>query len=172
MKKQLWSLVRLALPAVGFALTSSGAYVVSLENQHDYPLMVVPAYVMIVMGFFAMVSGVFWSICHSIKSKVYQRGRLRRQVQVFTIMRPSSFPPSYEESQSSQDTDTAAPHCSSHLLLQSEAVLDVDGEIIGLAPPLYSQVSSEAPDCTWSWEPPPRYSQVERHHPRDSSPAP
>lgn len=88
------------------------------------------------------------------------------------MCRPSSFPPSYEESQSSQDTDTAAPHCSSHLLLQSEAVLDVDGEIIGLAPPLYSQVSSEAPDCTWSWEPPPRYSQVERHHPRDSSPAP
>lgn len=90
MKKQLWSLVRLALPAVGFALTSSGAYVVSLENQHDYPLMVVPAYVMIVMGFFTMVSGVFWSICHSIKSKVYQRGRLRRQVQVFTIMRSES----------------------------------------------------------------------------------
>lgn len=46
----------------------------------------------------------------------------------------------------------------------SEFVVVVDGVdvVISLAPPLYSQDGSEAPDCTWSWERPPRYSQVER----------
>ena len=32
--------------------------------------------------------------------------------------------------------------------------------VINMAPPLYSQDSSEVPDCTWSWEQPPSYSQV------------
>lgn len=45
----------------------------------------------------------------------------------------------------------------------AEFVVVVDGVdvVMSLAPPLYSQDSSEAPDCTWSWEQPPRYSQVE-----------
>lgn len=34
--------------------------------------------------------------------------------------------------------------------------------VMSLAPPLYSQDSSEVPDCTWSWEQPPPYSQVEQ----------
>lgn len=40
-------------------------------------------------------------------------------------------------------------------------VVDEVDVVMSLAPPLYSQDSSEAPDCTWSWEQPPRYSQVE-----------
>ncbi|CAB1416978.1 unnamed protein product [Pleuronectes platessa] len=57
--------------------------------------------------------------------------------------RPSYFPPSYEDSQAAQ------------------ASWEVDVEM-GIAPPLYSQDSSQAPDCTWSWEQPPPYSQVEQ----------
>lgn len=69
-----------------------------------------------------------------------------------SLCRPSCFPPSYEESQGSQVYPNAA-----------EFVVVVDGVdvVMSLAPPLYSQDSSEAPDCTWSWEQPPRYSQVE-----------
>lgn len=45
----------------------------------------------------------------------------------------------------------------------AEFVVVVDGVdvVITLAPPLYSQDSSQGPDCTWSWETPPPYSQVE-----------
>lgn len=70
------------------------------------------------------------------------------------LYRLSSFPPSYEESQGSRVCPDTAP----------EFVVVVDGVdvVMTLAPPLYSQDSSEAPDCTWSWEQPPRYSQVER----------
>lgn len=45
----------------------------------------------------------------------------------------------------------------------AEFVVVVDGVdvVMTLAPPLYSQDSSQGPDCTWSWEPPPPYSQEE-----------
>lgn len=33
--------------------------------------------------------------------------------------------------------------------------------VVTLAPPLYSQDGLQAPDCRWSWELPPPYSQVE-----------
>lgn len=45
----------------------------------------------------------------------------------------------------------------------SESVVVVDGDggnvVMNLAPPLYHWDSSEAADCTWSWEQPPPYSQ-------------
>ncbi|XP_070690472.1 transmembrane protein 252-like [Pempheris klunzingeri] len=153
-KKQLWSLARMVLPGVGFALTCCGAYLVSMLTEYGHNWMVIPAYIMIVCGFLAILVGLFWTICNSMKSKMYHRGGHERHIQVHTIERPSSFPPSYEESQSSQVCPDAAP----------EFVVVVDGVdvVISLAPPLYSQDGSSAPDCTWSWEQPPRYSQVER----------
>uniref|UniRef100_A0A3Q2CUT5 Uncharacterized protein n=1 Tax=Cyprinodon variegatus TaxID=28743 RepID=A0A3Q2CUT5_CYPVA len=41
-----------------------------------------------------------------------------------------------------------------------EVVVSVEGAYMvwGLAPPLYTENSSESPDCRWSWEHPPRYS--------------
>lgn len=67
--------------------------------------------------------------------------------------RPSSFPPSYEESQGSQPPDTPPDFV---------VMVDCVDVMMTPAPPLYSQDSSGAPDCTLSWEQPPRYSQVER----------
>ncbi|TMS03948.1 Transmembrane protein 252 [Larimichthys crocea] len=152
MKKQLWSVARMFLPGVGFALACSGAYLVAVQTEHQFNWWVLPAYLMIVVGFLAVLIGFFWTICHSMKSKIYQRGGRDQHIQVYTIERPSCFPPSYEESQGSQVYPNAA-----------EFVVVVDGVdvVMSLAPPLYSQDSSEAPDCTWSWEQPPRYSQVE-----------
>ncbi|KAK7934285.1 hypothetical protein WMY93_005181 [Mugilogobius chulae] len=110
-----------------------------LRIHHDRP------------GFVCMISGVFWSVCHSMKSKMYMRGAARPQIHIFTIDRPSSFPPSYEESQRSQPSVPPQPSPPTGLL----------SEVLIMAPPLYSSDSSEAPDCSWSWEHPPRYSQVE-----------
>ncbi|XP_077943501.1 transmembrane protein 252-like [Gasterosteus aculeatus] len=154
-RKQLWSLARMVVPGAGFAITCIGAYVVSLQTDHRYTLRVVSAYGTVVFGILLVLTGVFWNICHSMKSKMYQSGGREQHLQIYTVDR-SSFPPSYEESQASQPSPDAAP--------EFEVAVVVDGAhvALGLAPPLYSQDASEAPDCTWSWEQPPRYCQVER----------
>uniref|UniRef100_A0A8D2ZJ81 Transmembrane protein 252 n=1 Tax=Scophthalmus maximus TaxID=52904 RepID=A0A8D2ZJ81_SCOMX len=148
----LWSLARIALPGVGFASACVGAYLVSLETEYTWRIVL--AYIMIVVGLLLILIGVFWTICNSMKSKMYQRGGGEQHIHVYTVERPSSFPPSYEDSQGSRFSSDAAP----------EIVVVVDGVdvVMSPAPPLYSRDSSEAPDCTWSWEQPPRYSQVER----------
>ncbi|XP_034396777.1 transmembrane protein 252-like [Cyclopterus lumpus] len=154
-RKQLWSLARMVLPGVGFALTCIGAYLVSLSCEEGmYTLRVISAYIMLVFGILVVLFGVFWTICHSMKSKMYQRGGHERHLRAYTIDRPSSFPPSYEESQGSQQSPDTNP--------EFEVVVDGVDVAVGLAPPLYSQDSSDTPDCTWSCEQPPRYSQVER----------
>lgn len=86
-KKQLWSLARMVLPAVGFVLTCTGAYLVSLQNEYESTWRIILVHIMIAFGFLAMLIGVFWSICHSIKSKIYQRGGREEHIQVFTIER-------------------------------------------------------------------------------------
>ncbi|XP_068559988.1 transmembrane protein 252-like [Cebidichthys violaceus] len=153
-RRQLWSLARMALPGTGFAFICMGAYLLSLQTEHRYTLRVISTHVMVVFGILVMLIGAFWTICRSMKSKVYQRGGQEQHLQVYTIDRPSAFPPSYEESQSSQQSPDTAP--------EFEVVVDGVDVTMRLAPPLYSQDSSDAPDCRWSWEQPPRYSQVER----------
>ncbi|XP_029915165.1 transmembrane protein 252-like [Myripristis murdjan] len=151
-KKQLCSLARVVLPGMGFALICVGAYLVSLQANYHFTLRVIFAYVIIACGFLAMLTGVFWAICHSIKSKVYQRGEHSRHIHVYTIDRPSSYPPSYEESQGIQACpDTAT---------DSVVVIDSVDTTMSLAPPLYCRDSSESPDCTWSWEQPPPYTET------------
>ncbi|KAM4577095.1 transmembrane protein 252-like [Odontesthes bonariensis] len=144
----LLSLTCLFLPALGFALTCIGAYLVSLQTAPG--LKTISIYIVIVVGFLAMLIGVTYTLCHSLKSKMYQRRQRERHIQIFTVERPSSFPPSYEESQRSQMYPD-------HV---REVAVDGVDIVMGLAPPLYSQDSSETPDCTWSWEQPPLYSQV------------
>ncbi|CAL1614681.1 unnamed protein product [Knipowitschia caucasica] len=131
--RQLWSVVRLTLPSVGFVLSSCGVYLWSLS--------LTPGYTLLVLGFGSMVCGVFWTLCHTMRTKMYQRDHNSTRIHVFTIHRPSSFPPTYEESQSPP--------------------LDLPSALLPLAPPLYNPDSSKTPDCTWSWERPPRYSQTQ-----------
>ncbi|XP_043968562.1 transmembrane protein 252-like isoform X1 [Gambusia affinis] len=159
-KKQLLSFARMFLPSVGFVFTCIGAYLVSQQNRQGFDHRMVPVYIMIVFGFLAMLIGVFWSLCHTMRSKMYHRRRHDSDIQIFTVeSRPSSFPPPYEESQSPCHVCPGSMH---------EVVVSVDGVPVGLgvAPPLYTQNSSESPDCRWSWEQPPRYSQVVHTEPR------
>ncbi|XP_012725424.2 transmembrane protein 252 isoform X1 [Fundulus heteroclitus] len=154
MKKQLLSCTRMSLPSVGFVFTCIGAYLVSQQTGYGFEGKMVAVYIVIVFGFLAMLIGVFWSLCHSMRSKMYHRRRDERHIQVFTVesRRSSSFPPSYESQGPSQVT----------LGSMHEAVVSVDGVhvVLDLAPPLYTENSSETPDCRWSWEQPPPYSQV------------
>uniref|UniRef100_A0A3Q3ASN2 Transmembrane protein 252 n=2 Tax=Kryptolebias marmoratus TaxID=37003 RepID=A0A3Q3ASN2_KRYMA len=152
-RKKLLSFVRMFLLGGGFALTCIGASLVSLQNEYLHDLMSLPIYAMIVFGFLAMLTGLFWSLCHSMRSKVYQRRGRERHVQIFTIERPSYYPPSYEESRRHVCPDPRPDG--------GVSGVSAGEGLMGLAPPLYSRDSSEAPDCTWSWEHPPQYSQVE-----------
>ncbi|CAL8249278.1 unnamed protein product [Merluccius merluccius] len=160
MKKQVWCMTFAGLAAVGFTLVCVGVYLLTLQGGGPYDtLRVATAYVQLVAGFLAMLASVLGAFCHSMRSKLYMRGgrghahahrhRRRRPLQqIYTIDRP--FPPSYDESQRSQADrvpgDTAAPDS-----------LEMVAEDMG-APPLYTEHSSDVPDCTWAWERPPPYS--------------
>lgn len=87
-KKHLWFLVRMVLPGAGFALTCIGVYLVSLQVEQRFTWRVIPAYIMIAIGLLAMLSGVFWTIFQSMKTKMYQRGCNREQhLQIYTVER-------------------------------------------------------------------------------------
>uniref|UniRef100_A0A3P8S0L2 Transmembrane protein 252 n=1 Tax=Amphiprion percula TaxID=161767 RepID=A0A3P8S0L2_AMPPE len=152
-QNRLWGLARILLPALGFVMTCSGAYLLSLQTDDEHDVSTILIYMLIILGFVVIVSGVLWTVCHSMKSKMYYRGRHERRIQVFTVERPSCFPPSYEESEGRLVSSDTTP----------ELVVRVDGVdmVMSVAPPLYSQDGSEPPDCTFSWEQPPRYSMVE-----------
>ena len=81
----LLSLTCLFLPALGFALTCIGAYLVSLQTTPG--LKTVSIYIVIVFGFLAMLIGVIYTLCHSLKSKMYQRRQRERHIQIFTVER-------------------------------------------------------------------------------------
>uniref|UniRef100_A0A3B3UXU5 Transmembrane protein 252 n=1 Tax=Poecilia latipinna TaxID=48699 RepID=A0A3B3UXU5_9TELE len=144
-KKQLLSFARMFLPSVGFVFTCIGAYLVSQQNKPGFDHRMVPVYIMIVFGFLAMLIGVFWSLLFLINPFFLNADLL--------FSRPNSFPPPYEETQCPFHVSPGSMH---------EEVVSVDGVpvVLDVAPPLYTQDSSESPDCRWSWEPPPRYSQV------------
>ncbi|KAM3611461.1 uncharacterized protein V6R79_018902 [Siganus canaliculatus] len=142
-KKQLGFMAHLVVASVGFVMICCGAYLVSIQ--------VMRAYAMIALGFLVVLIGLVWTIGDK-KRKANYRGRAERHIQIFTIERPSSYPPSYAESQGSQLRAGTAP--------EVVVVDDREPAAMGLAPPLYSRNSSEAPNCMWSWEQPPQYSQV------------
>ncbi|KAK2901985.1 transmembrane protein 252-like [Channa argus] len=153
-RKHLGSLVRMVLPGVGFALTCIGAYLLTHQTEYQCIWKVITAYFLTAFGFLVILIGVFWTICHTMKSKMYQRGCNREHhIQIYTVERPSSFPPSYDESQESQACADSAP--------EFVVVFERVDTVQSLAPPLYSQDSLEPPDCRWNWEQPPPYSQIE-----------
>ncbi|CAB1441331.1 unnamed protein product [Pleuronectes platessa] len=148
--KQMLSLALIILHCLGNGMTLIGVYLLSVQTELKLTWKTLPAYMLIIFGLMVVLIGFLWNICHSMKSKMYQREGPEQQIQIYTIDRPGSFPPSYEDSQAGRVSSDAPPE---------SAVVDVE---MSLAPPLYSQDSSEAPDCTWSWEAPPRYSQVDQ----------
>lgn len=86
MKKQLWSLACMFLPFAGFLLTCIGAYLLSMQNVNDFLWRSIIIYIMIAIGLLSMLFGVFLSLCHSMKSKLYQRRHVE-QMHVFTVHR-------------------------------------------------------------------------------------
>ncbi|KAM6964852.1 transmembrane protein 252-like [Aplochiton taeniatus] len=148
-RKKLRSLALMVLFGLGFASICVGSYLVSLDVSNHPRLRVIVAYTLIVGGFLALMAVILWTVCHGMRSNVYRRGRQRDicHLYVCTIDSPSLYPPAYEESQQ-------------HQASTSILVVTQDGLTMALAPPLYTQHSSETPDYSFSWELPPPYSQA------------
>ncbi|XP_046904697.1 transmembrane protein 252-like [Hypomesus transpacificus] len=154
-RKQLCSLARMALPGLGFGLTCMGAYMTSLEQWDSRILNVVLAYILITCGFLMLLTGVFWAICHNMRHKrlVPNRRHPSAHVHVYTVDRPSFFPPSYAESQHafSPRLPAVAPDEEAPSPLQ--------------APPLYTLSSSDTPDDSFNHDQPPPYSATDPRGP-------
>lgn len=86
-KKQLWSQGHIVLFIAGCVLTCIGIYLWSMYAEVFNTWRIITAYVLMVLGLLAALSGVFWSICRSMKSKLYQSRRRQRHVLVHTIQR-------------------------------------------------------------------------------------
>ncbi|XP_077417097.1 transmembrane protein 252-like [Vanacampus margaritifer] len=148
MRKHLRAILQRLTPCVGFALLCVGAYLMSRKLKYTDV-----SCVLMSCGFLAIFSGIAWTIFQHVKSKAIQRRRTHQQtIQVYTIesRRPSSFPPSYEDSQRCRQQPEADPE-------YEEVVRDEVQVFLSLAPPLYSQDDTQNPDCTCSWEQPPFY---------------
>ncbi|XP_064792900.1 transmembrane protein 252-like [Oncorhynchus masou masou] len=157
-RKHLCSLARMLLPALGFVLICVGAYLMSLHNVYNSSLCYILAYVLIAFGLCCLLTGVFWTICHGMKRK-RQRSRSHHtaaHIHVYTVDRPSFHLPSYEESQHNHTSAFSATAAAAYSVLG----LSEDGLRFNLAPPLYTQDISEAPDDTFNHEEPPAYSEM------------
>ncbi|XP_030620693.1 transmembrane protein 252-like [Chanos chanos] len=147
-RKHLWPVLRVSLPIVGFGFICGGVYLESLESDIPSTLRFIFMYLLIGCGFFLLLFGIFWSICHRMKSKMYMRhGRRPRNIEIYTVDRPNFYPPAYEESQQGMSP--------------VDSVVVVDNRLQpGLAPPLYTPDSSETLNEDFSHELPPTYQEA------------
>ncbi|XP_029617816.1 transmembrane protein 252-like [Salmo trutta] len=159
-RKHLCSLARMLLPALGFVLICVGAYLMSHHNAYNSSLRYILDYFLIACGLWCLLTGVFWTICHGMKRKrQHQRSRRHHtaaHIHVYTVDRPSFHLPSYEESQQNHTSAFSATAAADYSVLG----LSEDDLRFNLAPPLYTQDISEAPDDTFNHEEPPAYSEM------------
>ncbi|XP_051524808.1 transmembrane protein 252-like [Myxocyprinus asiaticus] len=126
----------------------SGVYISSIQGCL-YTLRIFFAYFFIALGFLSLLTGIFWSICHGMKCRMYTEQRRRQpdnRVHVSTVDRPDFYPPSYEESQ-----------CTSDAHIETSRACEVP---LCAAPPLYTQSSSDTVNVDFSHEEPPTYQQA------------
>ncbi|CAL8331023.1 unnamed protein product [Arctogadus glacialis] len=158
--KRLRWVICVVLPLVGFALICVGVFQMFLGKGGRYVhLREVMAYAKVMAGLIIMLIPVIWAVCHSAKSRDLGPGDMlapRASQQICTVDRP--FPPSYEESQrrcmdppSIEMVEEGAPD-SMEMVVEGKGV-----PIAAMSPPLYTQHSSDIPDCTLELEQPPPY---------------
>ncbi|KAL7884740.1 hypothetical protein AOLI_G00075100 [Acnodon oligacanthus] len=150
-RKYLLAAARLVMPAAGLSLICVGAYIKSIDNEEVETLVDVFTYILIVLGLILLVVGVLWSVGHGMKNVLVKWSGRRTQnnaVHVFTVDRPCTFPPSYEESEVRNDVEEGTAR-----------------RWLGLAPPVYTESSLETCTEDFSHEEPPTYQQAVLHSP-------
>ncbi|KFV96653.1 Transmembrane protein 252, partial [Eurypyga helias] len=109
-------------------------------------------YCLFAVGFFLLVTGIFWSIFHEVLkyrglSSIFIQNPSHRERHVSTIDRPDFYPPSYEDSTDPENQTYPLPVSST--VKQQEA--------INFPPPPYSKSSTEFMSETNEQEQPPPY---------------
>uniref|UniRef100_A0A670JLS7 Transmembrane protein 252 n=1 Tax=Podarcis muralis TaxID=64176 RepID=A0A670JLS7_PODMU len=146
MSKNIFSFLRLLVLLLGFAFICLGAYCFSTSASackcNSLPI----AYFLLPLGFFFLISGIFWSTYHEASKHkglfhmqllpVNMHGVLPTCV-VFCLgcflCRPDFYPPSYEDSTDPEKQTFALPIC------PQEQVKDM----YNIPPPLYTESSLE-----------------------------
>ncbi|XP_037391781.1 transmembrane protein 252 [Pygocentrus nattereri] len=150
-RKYLLAAARLVMPATGLSLICVGAYIKSIDNEEVKTLIDVFTYILIILGLIFLVFGLLWSVGHGMKNALVKWSGRRTQnndVHVFTVDRPCTFPPSYEESE-----------------VRNNAEEGTVRRWLGLAPPVYTESSLEICTENFSYEEPPTYQQAVLHSP-------
>ncbi|KFQ20997.1 Transmembrane protein 252, partial [Mesitornis unicolor] len=95
-------------------------------------------YCLLALGFFLLVTGIFWSTVHEVQkyrglTSIFIQNPSHRELHISTIDRPDFYPPSYEDSIDPEKQTSPLPVAS--MLKQQEA--------INIPPPLYNESSAE-----------------------------
>ncbi|NXO48601.1 TM252 protein, partial [Aramus guarauna] len=109
-------------------------------------------YCLLALGFFLLVTGIFWSTFHEVLKyrghcNILTQNSSCRELRVSTIDRPDFYPPSYEDSTDPEKQTSTLPVAS--MLKQQE--------VINIPPPPYSESSAEFISEINEHEQPPPY---------------
>ncbi|XP_053430457.1 transmembrane protein 252 [Nycticebus coucang] len=116
----------------GFLMVCLGAAFISSVSMLNHQEKLIPAYMLLSLGFVILLSGTFWSTyCQASESKkvfshVLGQHLARGAPTLATVDRPDFYPPAYEES-----------------LGAEKQTCSVEGEASGIPPPLYTETGLE-----------------------------
>uniref|UniRef100_H0XCM2 Transmembrane protein 252 n=2 Tax=Otolemur garnettii TaxID=30611 RepID=H0XCM2_OTOGA len=120
---------------MGFLMVCLGAVFISSVSILNYQEKLIPAYMLLSVGFVILLSGVVWSTyCQARESKkvfshVLGQHLARGAPTLATVDRPDFYPPAYAES-----------------LGAEKQTCPVEGEACGIPPPLYTETRLEFQD--------------------------
>ncbi|XP_060092389.1 transmembrane protein 252 [Heteronotia binoei] len=139
MPKNLLSFLRLCVLLLGFAVICSGAFCISTGSSACKCNNVPIAYFLLPLGFFLLISGIFWSTYHeaskhkSLFHRIIQQNPRFRDSHINTIDRPDFYPPSYEDSTDPEKLTFPLP----------DGILEGERNSYNIPPPLYTESSLE-----------------------------
>ncbi|XP_009460509.1 PREDICTED: transmembrane protein 252 [Nipponia nippon] len=153
MPKGVFTFIRLFVLLLGFSITCLGVLCVSTSSSTcrcgNNELVV---YCLLALGFFLLVTGIFWSTFHEVLkyrgfSSIFIRNPSHRDLRISTIDRPDFYPPSYEHSTDPEKQTFPLPVA---FTLKQQ-------EVINIPPPPYSESNAEFISETNEQEQPPLY---------------
>ncbi|NXX47429.1 TM252 protein, partial [Tricholaema leucomelas] len=155
MPKAVFTFIRLFVLLLGFSTICLGVLCTSTNSSTTTCRCgsnELVFYCLLALGFFLLVTGIFWSTFHEVlkykgHSSILSRNHRHGELYVSTIDRPEFYPPSYEDSIDPQKQTFPLPVAS---ILKEQEVIHI--------PPLpYSESSAEFISETYEQEQPPPY---------------
>ncbi|NXC20115.1 TM252 protein, partial [Corythaeola cristata] len=153
MPKGVFTFIRLLVLLLGFSIFCLGVLCVYTSSSTcrcgNNELVF---YCLSPLGFFLLVTGIFWSTFHEVLKyrglgSIFVRNASSRELRISTIDRPDFYPPSYEDSTDPEKQTSPLPVA---FTLKQQGVFNIP-------PPPYSESSAEFISETNEQEQPPPY---------------